>query len=363
MLRYFSVCVCGALLMSSFGFAAPPAGSAPGTLALTITGNALAKTPITPDTPVQLSPRQATLHVRICGQAGSMWHLLHFNHRPVKYSIGLTGVTSPTNYRAVISRDGGHTWSEVPTPAFIGDGTQLSWQVTVRGPEQVIVEVQQKDTPHPSKWSSVEVELERMKSQLSSIDDHLRGLPPKIEQAMNTRLGPIEAQVRQINQSIETTTAEMRDRQSRIRDTFLHFLAATDSVQLSAKAVLNGGNVTGLRWIKHPASFRITGPQQVGIVALPRAPIAGSVIFRLDSTDHPNGAELIEVPIRFLLAGDELVGEMAFTQSIAAPLEAALLRQKCTLGRYMLRLELCLHEYDKEYRATCGNSVLLEIIK
>ena len=373
--------------MSSIGFAAPPAESAPETLALTITGNALARTQITPDTPVQLSPRQATLRVRAPGHPDLAYHLLHSTHRPVQYSLWLSDAGELVkNYYAVVSRDGGQTWEQLPLGAYSSDKSLLPWQVSIRGYEQVIVEVRQNcdgkaaeetttlasekqitaDNPGPGtdapQGEARNTQLEQIISSLESITKKINDIDNTLKNVASSEDSKaLKEQIATVNDAVTEIKSSIQTRRDHVQNALANFLLSPDSVRVTAKAQISGESFTQLDWVTHPTNLRISGPKTSAGIALPAPPISAEVTFWLKSSAHPQGQKLISLPARFSVSGDELFTDIGFQQTIASPLEAALIANQCPPGRYHVAVQIELNSGSDKLTGICGNVVVLEI--
>lgn len=371
MLRFHSVCVCGVLLMTASGLAAPVTEPAQNTKQLAVTGHALAITPLAPNTAVQLSPRQATLRVRGPGHPDYTYQLQHSTHRPVQYSLSISNSGNfVQNHEAVVSRDGGHTWHSLPLATYRSDQAVLPWSISIRGYEQVIVEVREKKSsavqPEPKPTANVTPPGNSQLNEIQNSVDCILGLVNELKNQNQKPAAPqgndaLQKQIAELTTTVKEIQSAIQKRQSDVNAAISNFFVASDGVRIAAKAQISGQSITRLDWVTHPINLRISGPRNSAGISLPAPPVSASATFWLRSSAHPQGQKLIAVPVRFATSGDELLTDIAFQQTIAQPLEAALIAAQCPVGRYQVVVELELNSGVDKYVGTCGNGVLVEI--
>ena len=369
-------CVAGMLIAAASCFATPAGTTLTDGPTLSVAANAVTLSVVNASTPPQLSPRQATLRVRGLGKTDVTYHLQHPTHRPVQYTLALSnkGVLV-ANYEALVSRDGGQTWHQLPSGAFTSDAAVLPWHVNIRGYETVIVEVKAKATQKSAKEAGAtpssppaasgvvpEAVVPDTHTTLKEIVGKLNDIDKKLSDHSHAQPDQrLQQQIESISSMLTEIKSAMQQRQNHVGSAISSFLLAPDSVRISGKAQISGQSLTRVDWVTHPTNLRISGPKSSAGIAFPATPSSAFITLWLKSSAHPQGQKLITLPAKFVLSGEELLTDIGFLQTIAQPLEAALIEKQCLPGRYQVVIEIELSNGTEKLAGQCGNVLLLEV--
>jgi hypothetical protein len=171
----------------------------------------------------------------------------------------------------------------------------------------------------------------------------------------------LKKQIANVNDTVTELKSSIEIRRDHVQRAIANFVLSPDALRVTAKAQISGQSFTRLDWVTYPTNLRISGPRASAGISLPAPPISAQVTFWLKSSAHPDGQKLVSVPARFSVSGEDLVTDIAFIQTIAQPLEAALIANKCSPGRYHVAVELELNTGVDTLTGMCGNLLLLEI--
>ncbi len=309
-----------------------------------------------------LPPGQLHINEQPCPTAGEVTIPLHHStHHPVKYSItyGASATSSPQNIEARLTRDDGATWEKLKSRP-LRDQMQMPWIVSIRGREQVLVEIYPSSAEHapedPCKQDQcISKSLKELHVKIDQIDTHLQrlaALPGVTEKPVDPT-----AQLDQIRNRLTAVEEQIKVRQQQSEAFIKRLSMSPDSSRLVARATTTDGKIAGLEWTVHPVKFRVAGPKSVPGSPLPEAPFTAKLKFRIAYAGSKLFTE--SIPVTISASTTELQTEVDFRPTVAQKLEQALLHQPLARGKYTVHCEV---EIDVNgNRGDCGHHSVLEV--